>query len=145
VVQGYGVPRQLVTDALMRPVPVVKTLERANDAVKALDAEQDQVPQTLLPRTPDPTFGERIRIRYVVGCLDGFHAGVGQHSVEPTREALVTVVEQEPRLDASLLAQQPRDSRNQRKSGAVEPPRAIPCHPILFRKRPRSPMARKLS
>ena len=92
-----------IADALMRAFLVENTLLCVNDAAQALDAEQDRVPQALLPGAQYIPFRVGVRVRCVVGRADGLHTGVREHRVETTREALVAVVEQEAWLDIPLL------------------------------------------
>ena len=73
-----------IADALMRALLVEKTLICVNDAPQALEPEEDEMVEALSTRAENPALAMAIRVRGPVGTLDGLHASVLEHSVEPT-------------------------------------------------------------
>ena len=84
-------------------MPIVEAPVFVDYALQPTQANDDQVIQALLTKTPDPTLSERIGVGRCIRRVNGINTQPSQHRIEIIRIASVVVMEEEPSVNALLL------------------------------------------
>jgi hypothetical protein len=92
----------------MRPVTIVMINEHPEDALKMLAVRDQQPVQTLGANGPNEAFRHRVRCRRLSRRPHHVKAGAAKDRVEPTREFLIAISDEEPRW-VDPLSERPRE------------------------------------